>query len=121
MANTNIITNKTGGKQVITHTWANDVIIVAGNNSVSNLTSNSSEVVVGATIIRVWFGSGAGTWVVYRSNSSVNTVVGVFNGTGTMQFDGAPINIESTKSLRCDLVGTANGFLMMELHKDSSF
>lgn len=121
MPNTNIISAQLGGKKIVTHTWANDVLIVAGNNTVSNLTSNSTEVVVSATITGVKFGSQAGTWVVTRSNSSVNTIVGVFNNSGYVPLHDSPITIEPTKNIKLELVGTANGFIMLELHKASTF
>ncbi len=121
MANTNIISAQLGGKQVITHTWANDVIVVAGNSTVSNVTSNATEIVVSATITGVTFGSQAGAWVMSRSNSTVNTIVGVFSGTNYLNLAGTPINIEPTKNIKLELVGTANGFIMLELHKASTF
>jgi hypothetical protein len=123
--NTHIISAPVGGNKVVTHTIANDTIVVIGNNSVSNLcctmANSATENVQAASIAKVWFGSQGGTWLVYRSNSSVNTMVGAFTGSNYMPMDGSPLNILPTQNLSCFLVGSANGFLMMELHKVSVF
>ena len=112
-----ILTNKLNGSIVI-HVVANTTLTIAGNNSVSNV-ATGSEVLTGATIRRVKFGSDVGRWTVKRGS---NTVL-VLSGTNQLDFykDGFSINIDPTATLVLELSGTANGFITIELSKQGVF
>ena len=113
------------GFRMVLHVNANQTIIVAGNNTISNLISgglsNTSEVVTGASISRVWYGCGpeaSAYWVIGRGNSTVNSIAGVYAGTNEAKYnDGAMLNITPTGDIYATLVGSANGYLMIELKK----
>ena len=109
--------------RTVLHFDANGSVVVVGNNTVSNLTSTSTETVKKSRISQVWFGSDAGSWQVTQGNSTVNSVAGVFSGTGHMPFhqSGVVLDVNPTgESLYATLDGAANGFIMIELHKKSA-
>ena len=112
----NVINNKL--KSCVVHaSAANASLVIAGNNSVSNITSSDTQTITGATITRLWYGaSGSGYWNVKRGTNLVCSVV----GTGNLLFDGTPITIDKTATLELELIGTANGFIMVELHKEGN-
>jgi hypothetical protein len=113
-----------GGGKVQIHENANATITVVGNNTVSNLTSNSTEVVAAGVITKVWYGADAGSWQLRRGNSTVNAVVGVFSGTGRADFDegGTLLDMSPTgTNLYLTLNGAANGYIIVEMKKTSSF
>lgn len=90
----------------------------------SGLTSNTSENVHNAGIAQVWHGADAGAWILERGNSTVNSIVGVYDSTGYIQYiqHGEMLNLSSDgESLWLTLVGAANGHIMIDLRKDSSF
>lgn len=103
------------------HNATNATYTIAGNNSVSNV-ATSDEVLTGASIKQVWYGSPSGStayWVVKRGS---NTVL-VLEGTGYMDFagNGGLLKQDSTGTVVLELVGSANGFIQMELQKEGSF
>ncbi len=103
---------------VVLHATSNTTWVVAGNNSVSNLTADATEIVVGAGIAQIWFGSPSGNsayWVVKRGAN----VVGVFDSTTYLDFagSGCSLNKDRTANVVVELVGSANGFIMIELQK----
>lgn len=101
---------------VTVHAAANLTLTIAGNNSVSDVAIDD-EVIVGAAIKQVWWGStaGTGTWIVKRGAN----VAGVYDSTGWHDYagNGNMNNIDATGTLVLELVGTANGFIMVELQK----
>lgn len=107
-----IVSNKKNGT-VTVHAAANLTLTIAGNSVVSNV-ATSDEVLTGANIKQVWFGS-PGHWVVKRGAN----VVGVYNNSGHVNYAafGSSINIDNTGTLVLELVGTANGYIMVELQK----
>jgi len=113
-----------GGRKTVIHCIANDTIIVAGNSSTSNLTSNSSETVITADIASVAYGSQAGTWLLLRSDGTANLVVGAYYGSGRINYaadDLIPLSVYNTANLTVQLVGTANGSIEITLHKKVTF
>ena len=120
MVNVNYILPVGGTKAQIT-TDGNTTVTVAGNNSVSNLTSNSSEVVLGATIKKVIYGAGANSyWTVKRGSNTV----GVYWGTGVLDYQshGITLNLYPGGSISANLVGTVqDGYLIIETVKQSHF
>ncbi len=115
----NIINNSFGKKATVHVTGANATIVVAGNNSVSNIAIGTEEV-VGAVINQIWYGAANGYWIVKRANSTTNTVVGVFDSTGYCDYAGvgSPIPIRQGDNLVLELVDSGvNGYIMVELRK----
>lgn len=113
--------NSVNGSRSVIHANANQTIVVVGNNTVSNLTSNSSELVVSASLSKAWWGSQGGTWIVQQGNSSANAISAVFNDSGFMHFDQGGTLIDANKTgtnMYLTLVGTANGFIQLELKKN---
>lgn len=107
---------------VTIHDAANGTYTIAGNNSVSNVAIDD-EVLTGAAIKQVWYGSPASGstayWMVKRGS---NTVL-VLEGTGYLDFagNGSLLKKDSTETLVLELVGSANGFIQLELQKEGSF
>lgn len=110
-----------GGIKAQVYTDGNTSVTVAGNNSVSNLTSNSSEVVLGATITKVIYGAGANSyWTLKRGSNTV----GVYWGSGVLDYQshGITLNLYPAGSISANLVGTVqDGFLIVETVKQSHF
>lgn len=100
----------------VIHATANATITIAGNNSVSNVAIDD-EVLTGATIKQVWYGS-SGHWVVKRGSNTV----AVFNTSGTANFYGTGMALtkDQTENLVLELVDTANGYIMIEMQKVGS-
>ena len=102
-------------KQTVIHAISNSTIVVAGTNAVSNIASGS-QTVLNATINRVWFGSDAnGLWTLKRGANVVYRA----GGSGYHYFDGAPISLDKTATLVMELSGSANGFILVELKKET--
>jgi hypothetical protein len=107
-----IMSNKVNGKVTLHIAGANSGdIIVAGNNSVSNLTANSAEIISGAAIRRIYWATDT-NWNVKRGAN----VVAVLTGSGDMQLDGMPITLDAAANVSAN-TSSANGFLVMELSK----
>lgn len=113
-----VISNKPQGSCVLHFNANSGNIIVAGNNSVSNV-ATGSEVLTGASIRKITFGaapSGTAYWTVARGAN----VVAVCDGTGILNFTGefgAALNLFPAANLVCTLTGSTNGFIMVELAK----
>lgn len=106
---------------VTIHDSANASYIIAGNTSVSNV-ATGDEVLTGASIKQVWYGSPSGNtayWVVKRGAN----VVLVLEGTGFLDFAGAGTMLrkDSSANLVLELVNSANGFIQIEMQKEGTF
>jgi len=112
----NVIINRKNTSAVL-HFTANATVVIAGNSSVSNV-AYLNETVKGASITQATFGSPSGSgayWVVKRG---ANTVA-VFDSTAQLDFAGygIPITLFPAANLTVELVGSSNGFLMLEIQK----
>lgn len=108
-----VIINKKGLSAVI-HLTANATVNITGNSTVSAI-AIGDEVVNGAVITQVWYGS-EGHWVVKKGSNTV----AVFDSTGYTDFAGCGItlNVDSTApTLTAELNNTGNGFIIIELTK----
>jgi len=105
-----IISNKKGGS-ITFHAIANVSMTIVGNTSASNV-AIGDEIVSGASIKRVWWGTD-GVIVVKRGS---NTVLQLTQS-GYMPFadHGGAINIDMAASFVATL--PANGFIIVELAK----
>lgn len=99
--------------RTVLHATSNSMVVIAGNNSVSNIATASQEL-SGATIARVWFGSDD-NWSITRGAN----VVYVASGSGYHYFDGATINLFKSANLTVT-TASANGFIMIELKKEGN-
>jgi hypothetical protein len=92
-------------------------VVISGNATTSNITSNSSEVIVGATISKVVYGSAPNNayWTITRGAN----VVGVYTGTGSVDYAalGDHMGLYPTANLTATLTGSANGFIIVYLQK----
>ena len=122
MANETIISNQED--QVLVHFSQSGDVTVLGNNTVSNLTSNTIEIVLDTKIYQIWWGTDAGSWQVETGNSTANAVWGIFTGSGYAGYGQAgealPLLL-SGEELHCTLDGSTNGTIIIDIRKDSSF
>lgn len=101
-------------ERFILHAVANSTANIAGNSSVSNV-AGSSQNLTGASITRVWFGSdGNGSWNIKRGSNLIYSA----SGSGYHYFDGALLTVDRTGNISVELVGSSNGFIMIELKKE---
>lgn len=115
----NIFNNSKGKKVTVHVTNANGTIVIAGNNSVSNV-AIGDEFVIGAIVNQLWYGcANGGYWILKRANSTTNTVVGVYDSTGYCDYAGvgSPIPIRQNDDLVLELTNSASGYIMVELRK----
>lgn len=111
-----VLINKKGLSAVI-HLTANSTVNVVGNSSVSDI-AIGDEVVGGAYISQIWYGSSnvsTGYWELKRG---ANTV-GVFSTTGYMDFagNGVTLNKDVGGTLVANLNSSSAGFVIIELTK----
>jgi len=113
----NVIANRERASAVLHFTANVANIVVVGNTSISNI-AEDDETVNGAFISQVICGSPSGNgayWVIKRG---ANTVA-VVDSTAAIDFAGAgmALNLYPTANLSVELVGSTDGFLMVELQK----
>lgn len=120
-----VISNKKYSSAVL-HFTANASVIVAGNNSVSNV-AIGDEVLSNGSISRVIWGCDAGRWLVKTANSSANVVVMVCNASGPGEYDlqaarsTIPLFTATHDRIQVELNGAANGFILIEVKKSGTF
>lgn len=111
-----ILANRKNASAVI-HFTSNSELIVAGNNAVSNIAA-PGEVLSGVTITQATFGSPSGAGAYWKVSRGANTVA-VFDSTAQIDLagTGAPINVSPDATLKVELVGSTDGFLILEVQK----
>lgn len=110
--------NKTSA---VVHVTSNTTITVSGNSSVSNIAfgdgnTQIEETLTGASISQIFWGSAPNAyWNVKRGTTLVLTLP----NSGSIDFagSGCALTANSANAVVVELVGSANGFLMMELQK----
>jgi hypothetical protein len=115
LATTKVISNRKNLSTTL-HFTATDTITISGNNTVSEIAIDT-EVLTGATITQVWYGSPSGAssyWTLERGTA----VVAILDSTGYIDFagNGNAITIDTANTLVAELTGSV-GFLMVELQK----
>lgn len=116
----NILSNKsrdTSGTVVLHVAVANASIVVAGNNSVSNI-ALPGETVTGATIRQVFYGidgGAGGECFVYRGSD----LVGTYNRVGHHNYAGHGISLSINPSANLDVNfhASGNSTIIIELQK----
>lgn len=103
--------------KTVLHFTSTTTTIVAGNNTVSNIASNSSATVISAAIRKIVHGAQGGYWTLARG---ANTVA-VLTDTGTIDLSamGLSLPMDSTANVVATLSG-GTGFITIELSKDES-
>ncbi len=112
-----ILKNSNNGVVTI-HAVANSTFVIAGNSTVSNV-AIGAEIVRSASIRRIHHGAqNVGYWIVARG---ANTVA-VLSGTDVQDYvvSGNPITLDPTANLVVTLVGTTNGYIMVEMIKTNN-
>jgi hypothetical protein len=99
---------------VTLHFTANASVNVAGTSTTSDIVNSGDAPIAGAYITQVWHGSQT-EWQVKRGSNTV----GVFDSSAYVDFAGAgnPLNLDTSGTLVANLVGTSNGYLIIELQK----
>lgn len=112
-----ILQNKKGS--VVLHATSNTTWIIAGNNSVSNV-ALTDEVITGASIRQVWFGSPASNSAYWTIKRGANTVA-VLDSTDHIPFAAAGSSLGSypAANVTVELTGAGDnaGYIMIELSK----
>lgn len=110
-----VISNKPRTSAVFHVAGANATLVVAGNNSVSNVASAGEEL-TGAYITQaVWGCDGSGYIVIKRGTA----VAAVYDSTGQQEYAGTgmPINVGQSANLTVEFVGSSNCYVMFEVQK----
>ena len=101
-------------------------IVLVGNSTTTNVNGTSTcvaisdEVLSGAYITQVFFGTdGTGHIQVLRGS----TLVATYDTSGQKDYAGSgmPLNINPTANLVVNFVGTSNAYCMLELQKQGTF
>lgn len=109
-----VISNKKGLSAVI-HLTANATINISGNSTTSDICTGD-EVITGAYISQIWYGTGnSAYWEIKRG---ANTVLHL-DSTGYMDFagSGVPLNKDVAGTLVANLNVSQTGTLVIELTK----
>lgn len=110
-----ILINKKGLSAVI-HLTANATVNLVGNSTTSDI-ATGDEVITGAVITQIWYGSAnGGHWEIKRGS---NTAI-VVDSTGYMDFagNGVVLNKDATaNTLVANLNTTTTGFVIVEVTK----
>lgn len=109
-----ITSNKKNTSAVIHVSAANASIIIAGNNSVSNV-AIQDEVLTGAYITQIFWGNG-GTGQAKILRNSV--LVGAFDSSGYYDYAGSgmPMSVEQTANIDIQFTD-ANQYIFFEIQK----
>jgi len=103
------------------HFTSNGTVVIAGNSSVSDIAVDN-EILTGAYITQVWYGSPSGGVSFWEIKRGANTVA-VLDSTSYTDFagNGNALKLDTGATLVANLVGSTNGYLMIELQKEGDF
>lgn len=110
-----ITSNKKNSSAVIHVAAANATLIVAGNNSVSNV-AISDEILTGANITQaIWGCDGNGHIQVLRGAN----LVAVYDSTSFIDYAGSGMSLtkDAAANITINFVGSANAYIMFEVQK----
>jgi hypothetical protein len=119
------ILKKAANGSVVVHVTGTGTINCTGNDTISDLAS-TGEIVTRAKIKQIWTGSSSGNganFVVSRGNSTVNTVVAVYDSTAWIDYagNGMALNLAEDGAAIYFTLNNATegqGYLMLELKKE---
>lgn len=120
-----IISNKKNTAATIHVSAANTTIKVSGNSTTTNVDATSTclavgnEVLSGAYIAQAFWGVETGYIVLKRGT----TPVAVYDSTGYKDYAGSgmALTVGQTANLTVEFVGTANGYVLLEVQKVGTF
>ena len=120
-----IISNKKNTAATIHVSAANTTIVVSGNSTTTNVDATSTclavsnEVLSGAYIAQAFWGVETGYIVVKRGT----TPVAVYDSTGYKDYAGCgmALTVGQSANLTVEFVGTANGYVLLEVQKVGTF
>lgn len=103
------------------HFSSNGSLTIAGNSSVSDIATDD-EIITGAYITQMWFGSPSGSVAYWEVKRGSNTVA-VLDSTSYTDYAGTgnPIKLDSNATLSANLVGSTAGYLIIEVQKEGNF
>ena len=120
------VSNKKNTAATIHVSAANTTIKVSGNSTTTNVDSTpvclavDNEVLAGAYIAQVFYGVDPSGYAVIKRGSNV---VAVYDSTGYKDYAGCgmALTIGQTANLTVEFVGTANGYVLLEVQKVGTF
>lgn len=120
-----IISNKKNTAATVHVSAANTTIKVSGNSTTTNVDATSTclavdnEVLSGAYIAQAFWGVETGYIVLKRGS----TPVAVYDSTGYKDYAGSgmALTVGQTANLTVEFVGTANGYVLLEVQKVGTF
>lgn len=117
-----ILHNRKNHSVVLHFTTTSGNVIVAGNNTVSNI-ATGAEVVESASIAKITWGIGgntAGYWTVARGGTTL-LICAAPGGTYDLAALGAAVNANNTQNLVCTAnFGAGVGHIIVEMKKINS-
>lgn len=115
--NAGVMLNRKNTSAVLHFTANSGNIVIVGNSSVSNL-AVGTEIINGAYISQVAFGSPSGNAAYWEIKRGANVVL-IVDSTCQLDFAGCGMSItkDATADLSANLVGATAGFLTIELQK----
>jgi len=110
-----VVSNKPRLSAVFHVAGANATIVVAGNNSVSNVAS-PGETLTGAYITQAVWGCDPNGYIVIKRGSDIASV---YDSTGQHEYAGCgmPVTVGQSANLSVEFVGSANCFITFEVQK----
>ena len=117
-----ITSNRKNTSAVIHVSAANTTIKVSGNSITTNVDATSTclalgdEVLSGVYIAQVFYGVDPGGYAVLKRGT---TPVAVYDSTGYKDYAGCgmALTVGQTANLTVEFVGTANGYVLLEVQK----
>lgn len=120
------ISNRKNLSSVIHVSAANTTIVCSGNSSTTNVDSTSTclaisdEVLTGVNIVQSFWGVDPAGYAIVKRGTSI---VAVYDSTGYKDYagNGMSLNVGQSANLTIEFVGTANGYVMLEVQKVGTF
>ena len=120
-----ITSNKKNTAATIHVAAANTTIVVSGNSTTTNVDSTSTclavgnEVLSGAYIAQAFWGVETGHIVIKRGSN----IAAVYDSTGYVDYAGSgmALTVGQSANLTVEFVGTANGYVLLEVQKVGTF
>jgi hypothetical protein len=117
-----ITSNKKNTSAVIHVSAANTTIKVAGNSITTNVDATATclalgnEVLSGVYITQAFFGVDPAGYAVIKRGT---TPVAIYDSTGYVDYSGSgmALTVGQTANLTVEFVGTANGYVLLEVQK----
>lgn len=113
-----ILSNKKNLAATLHFTGANSTVIVAGNTTNSNV-ATGNETLTGGVITQLYWGVDTGSVQILRGANIVATLTQ--SGSKDFAASGLALTKDQSANVNVNFVGTANGYVLMELVKTGTF